>query len=140
MSLQVAILKVLAGRSDGRATLDDMRRDLCILASSGHEWNDRMKRLGARAPGLDIFGQKLVHRDSDGWEITGAGREILEMIETSTDVIRMPAAAAVAPLPTKTWYPLPSDHPRSKITVIGVKIRRRRHRARGEAGPLVRLA
>lgn len=136
MSLQVAILKVLAGRSDGRATLDDMRRDLCILASSGHEWNDRMKRLAARAPGLDIFGQKFVRRDSDGWEITEGGREILEMIETSTDVIRMPAAT---PLPTKTWYPILSDRPRSKITVIGLKIRRRRHRARGEAGPLVRL-
>jgi len=30
--------------------------------------------LAARAPGLDIFGQGLILRDSSGWQITPEGR------------------------------------------------------------------
>jgi hypothetical protein len=99
MSLQVAILKVLASYPNSRATLNDLNRDLQILASSGKEWADRLRRLAAAAPGLDIFCQKLVLRDEFGWELTNAGRALLQSIE---DPARWPlneegaAAEAVA--------------------------------------------
>jgi hypothetical protein len=35
VSLQVAILKVLSGRLDGRATLDDLKSDLALSALDG---------------------------------------------------------------------------------------------------------
>ena len=48
-----------------------------------------MKRLLARAPGLDIFSRSLVVRDTQGWQITEAGRALLAAIED-------PAASLVA--------------------------------------------
>ena len=82
MSFQITVLKVLAGHPDGRASLPDLRRAVGILISSGTDWTDRTKRLAARAPGLDIFSQALVLRDTDGWQITDAGRTLLASIET----------------------------------------------------------
>lgn len=43
-----------------------------------------MRRLAARAPLLDIFGNGHVLRDADGWEITAAGRDFLVMLEAVT--------------------------------------------------------
>ena len=63
VSFQVTVLKVLAGHPDGRLSVDDLKRSMAILISSGPEWTDRTKRLLARASGLDIFGQSLVIRD-----------------------------------------------------------------------------
>jgi hypothetical protein len=57
VSFQVTVLKVLAGHPDGRMSVDDLKRSMVILITSGPEWTDRTKRLLARAPGLDIFGQ-----------------------------------------------------------------------------------
>src|SRR5438552_3403975 len=74
VSLQITILKVLAGHPEGRASVADLRRAVAILISSGSDWTNRTKRLAARAPGLDIFGQALVLRDDTGWQITDAGR------------------------------------------------------------------
>jgi hypothetical protein len=42
-----------------------------------------MKRLTARAPGLDLFGQGLVVRADVGWTITGKGRAFLAALERS---------------------------------------------------------
>ena len=70
MSLQIAILKVLVSHPEGRATIAVLNSDLCILNTSGSDWTDRLRRLAARAPGLDIFGQRLILRDSSGWQIT----------------------------------------------------------------------
>jgi hypothetical protein len=39
---------------------------------------DDALRLAARAPGLDIFGQRLILRDSSGWQITPEGRAFLD--------------------------------------------------------------
>lgn len=58
------------------------RFNLSTSRSSGTDWTDRTKRLAARAPGLDIFSQALVLRDTDGWQITDAGRTLLASIET----------------------------------------------------------
>ena len=101
MSFQITVLKVLAGQPEGRAPLRDLTRSVAILISSGSDWSDRMKRLAARAPGLDIFSQSFVRRDDAGWEITDAGRAFLASIERQNTV-----TAAVAPAP-KTVVILP---------------------------------
>ena len=95
MSFQITVLKVLAGQPEGRAPLRDLTRAVAILISSGSDWTDRMKRLAARAPGLDIFSQSFVRRDDAGWEITDAGRAFLASIERPNTV-----TADVAPAPT----------------------------------------
>ena len=83
MSLQVAILKVLASYPDGRASLSAMKADLALLAGAGSEWSQRLKRLAANAPGLDIFSQNLVVRDRSGWALTETGRELLRSLDVA---------------------------------------------------------
>jgi hypothetical protein len=92
VSLQVAILKVLASYPDGRTTLAEMKADLAILAGAGRDWSDRLKRLAARVPNLDIFSQGSVRRDNAGWQLTSAGRELLTSIETPVTPIQVPIA------------------------------------------------
>ena len=87
VSFQITILKVLAGHPGGRASLADLRRAVAILISSGSDWTNRTKRLAARAPGLDIFGQALVLRDESGWQITEAGRALLASVEKPAPVM-----------------------------------------------------
>ena len=87
MSFQITILKVLAGHPGGRASLADLRRAVAILISSGSDWTNRTKRMAARAPGLDIFGQALVLRDDSGWQITEAGRALLASVEKPAPVM-----------------------------------------------------
>ena len=81
MSFQVTILKVLAGHPGGYLSVADLKRAVSILICSGPDWTDRTKRLSARAPGLDIFSQSLVVRDTQGWQITEAGRALLAAID-----------------------------------------------------------
>ncbi|EGP10289.1 hypothetical protein CSIRO_0065 [Bradyrhizobiaceae bacterium SG-6C] len=57
MSLQMAILKVLSCHPDGTTTIAALSADLAILNTSGNDWTDRMRRLAASVPGLDLFGQ-----------------------------------------------------------------------------------
>ncbi|GKQ55440.1 aminoacyl-tRNA deacylase [Bradyrhizobium sp. Ce-3] len=84
MSIQVAILKILASHVSGRAALDSLKRDLAILSSSGDDWHARIKRLASRVPELDIFSDGYVLRDVEGWEITPAGRGFLHALEAVT--------------------------------------------------------
>ena len=86
MNFQITVLKVLAGHPGGRASLDDLKRAMAILISSGPDWTNRTKRLGARAPGLDIFSQAFVLRDNAGWQITHAGKAFLAALETPIQV------------------------------------------------------
>ena len=81
VSFQVTVLKVLAGHPEGRLSVDDLRRAVSLLICSGSDFTDRMKRLLARVPDLDIFSQGLVLRDDKGWQITEAGRSLLANIE-----------------------------------------------------------
>ena len=92
VSLQIAILKVLVSHPEGRATIAALNSDLSILNTSGSDWTDRLKRLAARAPGLDIFGQKLVLRDSSGWQITPEGRAFLDWLESGAASANVPVA------------------------------------------------
>jgi hypothetical protein len=84
VSIQVAILKVLASHGSGRATHASLKRDVAILAASGADWNARIKRLASRAPAIDIFGNGHVLRDDEGWQITPSGREFLRALEAVT--------------------------------------------------------
>ena len=86
MSLPVAILKVLASYADGTASLKEIKSDLAILAGAGPEWDQRLKRLAARAPRLDIFGQHLVLKDGANWVLTTTGQEMLRHLETPAPV------------------------------------------------------
>jgi hypothetical protein len=84
VSIQVAILKVLASHGDGRATLHSLKHDLAILATSGPDWQARIKRLASRVPSVDIFSNGYVMRDAEGWQITPAGRAFLQSLEAVT--------------------------------------------------------
>src|SRR3954471_12086932 len=107
MSLQVSILKVLAGQPDGRATVADLNRTITLL--SVPEWTIRMKRLSALAPDLDIFGSCYVVRDDGGWQLTEAGQAFLAVIEKpgSATVNRefAPIEVIIAPAPTPRRSP-----------------------------------
>jgi hypothetical protein len=81
VSIQVAILKVLASHGSGRATLASLKRDIAILSTSGPDWNARIKRLAGRIPVIDIFGNGHVLRDEEGWQITPSGRDFLRALE-----------------------------------------------------------
>lgn len=84
--------------------MDDIKRDMAILATSGREWADRTRRLAARVPDLDVFSQGLVERQSGGWRITEKGRIVLEFMEARQDVeqpvmVADTDQASVPPLP-----------------------------------------
>jgi hypothetical protein len=109
VSLQVAILKVLSGRPAGRATLEDLKSDLTFFSSIGAEWTDRMRRLAARAPALDIFGQGFVLRDHHGWQLTSAGSELIAMIEApACPPLHLELETAVVPPVADRLAPAPN--------------------------------
>jgi hypothetical protein len=86
VSFQVTVLKVLSGHPEGRASLADLTRCVSVLISSGSDWTNRTKCLAARAPKLDIFGDSLVLRDENGWQITDIGRQFLASLEAPIPV------------------------------------------------------
>jgi len=81
MNFQVTVLKVLASYPDGFASLNDLKRDMAILATSGKDWSERTKQLAARIPNLAIFSQGLVERLDGGWRINQQGRCVLAIME-----------------------------------------------------------
>ncbi|MCP3442012.1 hypothetical protein [Bradyrhizobium sp. CCGUVB14] len=81
MNFQVTVLKILVSYPDGFAVMEDLKRDMAILATSGRDWAERTKRLAARVPDLDIFSQGLVERTSGGWKVTAKGAAVLEFME-----------------------------------------------------------
>ena len=122
VSFQITILKVLAGHPEGRASLADLKHYVPVLTSSGADWSQRMKRLAARAPDLDIFSSGYVLREPTGWQITAKGREFLVLIE----------APSAEPALTPVALPLPADLPDlppNVVPLIGHKVHRRRRRA-----------
>jgi hypothetical protein len=78
---QLAIMKMLSSYRGGKASIAELKRDLAIVATSGPDWTNRMKRLAARAPDLDAFSQGFLDRDGYGWWITPSGRAFLEELE-----------------------------------------------------------
>lgn len=97
VNFQVTVLKILVSYPDGFAPMAELKRDMAILATSGRDWAERTKRLGERAPNLDIFSQKLVERANGGWRITERGRAILEMMEARQSRPEIPEEAKDTP-------------------------------------------
>jgi hypothetical protein len=124
VSFQITVLKVLAGHPEGRASLADLKHYVAVLTCSGADWSQRMKRLAARAPELDIFSSGYVLREPSGWQITQKGREFLILIEApSTE----PALTPVAfPPPVASD---PTDLPPNVVQMVGHKVQRRRRLA-----------
>jgi hypothetical protein len=94
MSFQITVLKVLAGQTEGCASIADLWHYVSILISSGADWTNRTKRLAARAPKLDIFADSFVLRDDNGWHITEGGRQFSRLARsTSSDRCRARTSA-----------------------------------------------
>jgi hypothetical protein len=96
VSFQITVLKVLAGHPEGRASIADLTRYVSILISSGTDWTNRTKRLAARAPKLDIFGDSFVLRGDNSWHITEGGRQFLAWLEAPLPIAAEPAQAPEA--------------------------------------------
>ena len=132
MNFQVTVLKILVAYPDGFAVMEDLKRDMAILATSGRDWADRTRRLAARVPDLDIWSQGLVERTSGGWK---KGRAALEFMEArpaapeprQASVIEETAAAMVV---ARDVPPLRQPADRAKRRR---ERRERRHEARERA-------
>ncbi|MDP2354443.1 MAG: hypothetical protein Q8M31_00030 [Beijerinckiaceae bacterium] len=123
MSFQITILKVLAGHPEGRASLADLKRYVAVLTCSGADWSQRMKRLAARAPELNIFSSGYVLREPSGWQITQEGRNFLALIEVPS------AGPAVSPVASPPPIgPGPTELPTNVIRLTGYKVQRRSRR------------
>jgi hypothetical protein len=59
----------------------EVTRYVSVMMSSGSDWTDRMRRLAARAPKLEIFADSFVLRDDRGGRITESGRQFLASLE-----------------------------------------------------------
>jgi hypothetical protein len=128
LGLQIAILKVLASYPDGRATVAAMNSDLAILSGAGAAWSQRLKMLAARAPGLDIFSEGFVIRDSDGWQLTPAGRKALHRIEHP-----LPPKAIIPKLElVQSTVPARLDPAKPVLYIVGRNDHRRRRRFAAE--------
>lgn len=124
MSIQVAILKVLASHGNGRATLASLKRDIVILTASGGDWSARLKRLAGRVPSIDIFGSGYVRRDHEGWEITAAGRDFLCALEAVTQDNQTAEIDQPASLVSEA-----PERPPGELIVVGHRFKNRlRHR------------
>ena len=123
MSIQVAILKVLASHDGGRATTDSLKRDIAILATSGPEWNARMRRLSGRVGTIDILASGHVLWDGDGWQITADGRDFLRALEAVTQDNRLAEAGQLESDDVES-----AERPRAALIVVGHRFKtRRRH-------------
>ena len=132
VTLQLTILKILNAHPEGRASLVDLKRYVEILVTSGPDWTAQMKRLATRAPQLDIFGQSLVWRDKEGWQITDKGRAFLASIEAP-----FPAAATEPALSDEVEHSPALPPP---VHTVGPKRRSHRRRRRRAADPTRRSA
>jgi len=94
VSIQVAILKVLTSYDSGKATTASLKRDIALLATSGPEWNARMRRLAGRVATIDIVASGFVLWNDDGWQITAEGRDFLRELETVTQDNRLAEAGS----------------------------------------------
>lgn len=115
MNFQVTVLKILSSYPGGFATMADIKRDMAILATSGRDWAERTKRLATRIPGLDIFSQGFVERESGGWRITEKGQAALELMEPrDRHAPTMENTAAGPEEPPATRLQLPDERARRR--------------------------
>ncbi|MGY3478720.1 hypothetical protein [Bradyrhizobium ottawaense] len=131
MNFQVTVLKILVAYPDGFAVMEDLKRDMAILATSGRDWADRTRRLAARVPDLDIWSQGLVERTSGGWKITSKGRAALELME-ARPAAPEPSQASVVEETTAAME-VATDVPPLRQPADRAKRRRERRERRREA-------
>jgi hypothetical protein len=121
VSFQITVLKVLAGHPEGHASLADLKDYVAVLTCSGADWSQRMMRLAALAPELDIFSSGYVLREPSGWQITAKGRKFLISIE---EPLAKPALTPVAlPAPVASDA---TDLPPNVVQLVDHKVRRAR--------------
>jgi hypothetical protein len=130
VSIQVAILKILASHDSGRATHESLKRDIVILTTSGPDWSARIRRLAGRVQSIDIFGSGYVIRDDDGWEITVDGRDFLQMLEAVTQDNRLVDAIEPASHDDEG-----SEYPRGALIVVGHRFKNQKRRSAAPALP-----
>lgn len=131
MNFQVTVLKILVAYPDGFAVMEDLKRDMAILATSGRDWADRTRRLAARVPDLDIWSQGLVERTSGGWKITSKGRAALEFMEARPAAPEPSRASVVEEITTA--MEVATDVPPLRQPTDRAKRRRERRERRREA-------
>src|SRR5436190_8927891 len=89
---KLAVLNVLAASAEGRATLDELRRDVPIILANEDE-TEQLRRFSALGD-VDIFQSGLLLRNDTGFEITGAGLSLLQSLESGA------APVAVSSIPS----------------------------------------
>src|SRR4051812_33850855 len=82
MKFKLAILNVLAKCPGGRASLDDLRREVETIMASGDQ-SEPLNHLSALLD-VDIFQSGLVLQDDDGLQITTAGLSLLDSLESNS--------------------------------------------------------
>src|SRR5471032_3025898 len=117
MSFQITVLKVFAGHPEGRASIADLTGYVSILISSGTDWTNRTKRLAARAPKLDIFGDSFVLRDDNGWHITEGGQQFLASLEAPLPIAAEPVDTPEAEMTKQPRSPAPPTPPTLRLVV-----------------------
>ena len=93
MRLRLEVLNVLANRPDGRATLDEVKREAGAIALSESQ-TEQLKRFPEIGE-IDIFTSGLVFRDGGFLQITEAGRSLLQSLESAN----VPAFSSASPGP-----------------------------------------
>ena len=78
MRYKLAILNALARRPGGRATLDEVRREVGIIIASGDQ-TEQLKKLSALGD-IDIYRSGWVLQDDAGLAITDSGRLLLHSL------------------------------------------------------------
>jgi hypothetical protein len=81
VQFKLAILIVLARRSGGRASLDDLKEEVEALTAG----DDQSEGAASALDEIDIFQSGLIVPDGDGLLITDAGRSALRALEASNE-------------------------------------------------------
>jgi hypothetical protein len=79
-NFKLAVLNALARSAGGRATLDEVRREVEFILANDDQ-TEQLKRFSALGD-IDIFQSGLLLRDDAGFEITDAGLSLLQSLES----------------------------------------------------------
>lgn len=83
VTIEAAVLRILVSYPDGFALMEDLKRDMAILATSGRDWAERTKASGRARAGPEHLLAGLIERVHGGWR-TQKGRSVLEFMEAKT--------------------------------------------------------
>src|SRR3954469_22523337 len=73
VNFHVTVLKILVSYPDGFAAMEDLKRDMAILATSGRDWTERTRRLAGRVPGAGHLFARADRPDKWGMAHHGQG-------------------------------------------------------------------